>query len=195
MASPLDSVNVAPVANKEIIPSVPITDGNTSHPNKSDSQDVIKQSSFVKQVPVEELNRMQSEPKKRHFIDLSEDDNITTRDQINVWRDASSRIVEEGSMNKKQKSDFQGQNSHFEKTGAGNSNGKRYIFPLDLNEDIPLAGETDDIIMKEKGDDDGTASLSLSLAFSPAKIEEDGRMKGNCHSTPSMLIFRDIVDK
>ena len=55
--------------------------------------------------------------------------------------------------------------------------------------------ETNDIIMKEKSEDDGTESLSLSLAFSPAKIEEDGRMKGNCHSTPSMLIFRDIVDK
>nr|GEX28330.1 E3 ubiquitin-protein ligase SHPRH [Tanacetum cinerariifolium] len=72
----------------EIISLASNSDGNMSHPSKSDNQDVIKQSACAKQVPVEELNRMQSDPKEDH--------NISTTDQINVWRNESSRIVKEG---------------------------------------------------------------------------------------------------
>ncbi|KAL8253305.1 hypothetical protein R6Q59_036998 [Mikania micrantha] len=157
-------------------------------------------------------NHMQNEPKKRPFIDLSEDVDFEDESQINTWRDVSGRMVEgPGNFSKKQKSDLYGQNSNLaiEKTDAGNSNGERYFFPvergktepkpvftLDLNEDITcLVGENDNMMMTKKDDDD-VASLSLSLAFAPPdKDAEDNRGTGKWQSGSSMLHFRDMLDK
>lgn len=189
ISSPVDGAKI-------VAPSV--TDKNASVPNKSDSQDVLTFS-----------RNLEIEPKKRAFIDLSEDDDITTTSQINTWHDASGRMAEEGSESKKQKSDVFGQNSNSENVfntsePKENSNGERYFFPLigssvkppkvklalDLNEDIScLVGETDDIIMTKNDEEhDVASSLSLSLAFSPPDKDEE---KGNCHSAPSMVLFRD----
>ncbi|KAK9075222.1 hypothetical protein SSX86_003543 [Deinandra increscens subsp. villosa] len=153
------------------------------------------------------------EPKKRPFIDLSEDVDFDGTSQMKTWRDVSGRMVEDpGNFSKKQKNDLFGQNSNLEleKTDAGNSNGERYFFPvergktepkpvfaLDLNEDITcLVGENDNITMTKKDDDDVASSLSLSLAFSPpVKDDEDNGGTGKWQSGTSMLRFRDMVDK
>lgn len=115
----LDGVNLVP----------PVTDGNAPVPNNSDSQDLVKFS-----------RNLEMEPRKRAFIDLSEDDDVTTTNQINTSRDAGGRVSEEGNAIKKQKSDLYGKSSNLasifntvasdEKTVAGNSNGERYFFPL-----------------------------------------------------------------
>ncbi|MFS7996408.1 putative chromatin regulator PHD family [Helianthus anomalus] len=157
---------------------------------------------------------LQNEPKKRPFIDLSDDVDFDGTSQINTWRDVSGRMAEEGNFSKKQKSDFNGQNSVLDigKTDVGNSNGERYFFPiergkdqqkkpvftLDLNEDVTYLGGDDDNIMpkKDDDDDDDVASLSLSLAFSPPdEDKEDNRGKGKWQSGTSMVRFRDMVDK
>lgn len=170
--------------------------------NKSDSQNVakfsrnpeIEQGSFVKQVPVE--------PKKRHFIDLSDDNDFTPKNQINTWHDPNGRLAEEGTISKKHKTDSYEQNSNGERfffPVETTENTKKPVFELDLNEDIScLVGETDNLIdTKNDVEDNDVASLSLSLAFKPPDKDndEDNRGKGKCHSGPSMLLFRDMVDK
>ncbi|KAI7733148.1 hypothetical protein M8C21_013301 [Ambrosia artemisiifolia] len=180
---------------------------NSVHDKATNSVNVVPASS--KEIVSE--NHMQNDPKKRPFIDLSEDVDFDDTSQINTWRDVSGRIAEEeGNFSKKQKIDLNGQNSilDIEKTAAGNSNDERYFFPvergktqqkpvfaLDLNEDITCLGGENDNIMPKKDDDD-VASLSLSLAFSPPdKDNEDNRGKGKWQSGTSMLRFRDMVDK
>ncbi|XP_071710293.1 ASI1-immunoprecipitated protein 2-like [Rutidosis leptorrhynchoides] len=173
ISSPPDSLinNVAPV----------VTDKIASVPNKSDSHEVSR--------------NLEIEPKKRAFIDLSEDDDITTTNQINnTWRDVSGRVAEEGSVSKKQKCDLFPQNTSELKE---NNNGESYFFPvigspvkspkvklaLDLNEDITcLAEETDDDITVTKNDEehDVASSLSLSLAFKPPDKDD------------SMVLFRNM---
>ncbi|KAK1441528.1 hypothetical protein QVD17_07499 [Tagetes erecta] len=166
ISGPVESVNVVPISSKETISE----------------------------------SRMKNEP---IIIDLSEDDDVNGTNETNSKRNASSQIGEqEGNLSKKQKYDLY---------GAGNSNGEMHFFPvgkektqqkpvfaLDLNEDIScLAGETDNIIMTKKDvDGDVASSLSLSLAFSPLdKDDEDNRGTGKWQSGPSMLLFRDKVDK
>lgn len=245
--TPLDSslnVNIVPATKPEIISFKPVINEAVSLPvqDKIDTQHVVKytrnpkleQPSFVSQVPTEELNHLQNEPKKRAFIDLSQDDDdITTANQTNTWRDTIA------SASKKQKNDTHAQNTNspnifnnqteIEKTSTGNSNsnsnsnGERFFFPVDPAHEvkdvrfIPLMdssfsdkGRTsntglgldlnEDIMTKKDDDDDVdvdmSSSLSLSLSFSPANKDEDDRAKGSTrHSTRSMLLFRDIVDK
>ncbi|XP_076922564.1 protein PARALOG OF AIPP2-like [Bidens hawaiensis] len=173
---------------------------NASH-KAVDSVSVVPASS--KEV-ISEIH-VQNKPKKRPFIDLSDDVDLNGPSQTNTWRDVSDRMVkEEGNSNKKQKSDLYGQNSNLdiEKADSENkSNGERYFFPveknppkkpvfeLDLNEDITclVEEENDDMIVEKKDNDDVASSLSLSLAFSPLDkaADEDRRANGKWQSGTS----------
>nr|XP_043616786.1 serine-rich adhesin for platelets-like [Erigeron canadensis] len=164
ISSPPDAVNVVPA----------VADKSASGPNKGDNQDIVKFS-----------RNLETDPKKRSFIDLSEDDEVPTTNQINTSHDASSRMAEGGSISKKQKTDVYGQDRNLENvsnTSEPKENGERFFFPvagssgrprklaLDLNQDITcLADDTDGIIMtrKDEEEDNAASSLSLSLAFLP----------------------------
>ncbi|KAI3757016.1 hypothetical protein L6452_04549 [Arctium lappa] len=126
----IDSVNVVPFSSGEIVSFKPVTDGNISVVlTKNDNQDTVNKSPeidqgpILTQVPSEELNHLKIEPRKRAFVDLTED---ADTDEINVWHDAI--------VSKKQKSDglLYGQNSLNTDCGTKeNSNGERYFFPVD----------------------------------------------------------------
>ncbi|XP_071732134.1 protein PARALOG OF AIPP2-like [Rutidosis leptorrhynchoides] len=161
------SVNVAPA----------VTDKNASAPNRSNSQDIPTSN-----------KKVEIEPKTRAFIDLSEDDDITTTNHINTWRDVSGQMAEEGNVRKKkQKSDMFGQNSKSENVFHASEPNETNLslqppkvkLALDLNEDIPcLVEETEDIkLTKEDKERDVASSPSLSSAFSPPD---------------NMVLFRDM---
>ncbi|XP_024969921.1 uncharacterized protein LOC112509282 isoform X2 [Cynara cardunculus var. scolymus] len=133
----IDIVNVVPVSSGEIVSLKPVTDGNISVVTKNDSQDTVNRSPEIDQkpilteVPTEELNRLQVEPRKRAFVDLTEDDDTNP---INMWHDAN--------VSKKQKrDDLYGQISLNIDCGTKeNSNGERYFFPVDPRCEVKDSG-------------------------------------------------------
>ena len=125
-----DSLNVVPASGVEIVSFKPVTDGNTSKSvTKNNTQDTVTKSPEIsqepisKQIPTEELNRPPPpiEPKKRAFVDLTEDEN-----EINIWQDSIA-------TKKPKTDDFSyGRNSLDLDCGIKeNSNGERYFFPVD----------------------------------------------------------------